>query len=85
MSPLNRVAALAATAVALAAPVALAPPVPTAMHGGTAGASEVTAGPICPDHPDVPLLGSYVGSEGGVDVYRVPNRFGFTFVRVTCG
>ncbi|MEU7799434.1 hypothetical protein AB0J14_31560 [Micromonospora arborensis] len=83
MSPLHRVAALAATAVAFATPVALAAPA-SAAPVGVAGTSVVTAGPICPDHPDVPLLGSYVGSEGNVDVYRVPNRFGFTFVRVTC-
>ena len=70
--------------VALAATVGAGVPA----HAVTAAPATVSVagdGPTCPDHPGVPRTASFVGTDGQVDVYRVPNRFGFTFIRIVCG
>lgn len=57
-------------------------------HAATAAPATVSVAgdvPACPHHPGVPRNASFVGTDGKVDVYRVPNRFGFTLVRVACG
>lgn len=70
-------------AVAVAASAGLGAPA----HAATPGPATVSVAadaPACPHHPGVPRNASFVGTDGKVDVYRVPNRFGFTFIRITC-
>lgn len=88
--PHRRTRALAALG-ALGIAVALSGLAPATALAAPAGGPAIADGPYCPDHPDVPTslgaqyLGSHVNSQGQrIDVYRVPNNWGFDFVSVNC-
>lgn len=84
---LPRAAAATLAASALAVGV-LAAPLPAQAASTASPTGVVTEGPYCPDHPDVPLFGRWLGTSvrngHHIDTYEVPYYWGYKIVDVQC-